>query len=66
MVHGADRARHSLAAAYSTMGLEFRPETVGCVADSVPGVTVDDARSEVLIALGEVLTVEQRVSSRVS
>ena len=48
MVHGADRARAALAASYPLMGLELRPETVGCVADAVPGVTVEDVRAEVL------------------
>ncbi|MFN8196660.1 MAG: lipoate--protein ligase family protein [Nocardioidaceae bacterium] len=51
MVHGADRAREALTAAYPLMGLELDPETVGCVADSVPGVTLEDVRAEVLAAL---------------
>ena len=51
MVHGADRAREALAAAYPLMGLELDPTTVGCVADSVPGVTLEDVRAEVLAAL---------------
>lgn len=51
MVHGADRARAALAASYPLMGLELKPETVGCVADAVPGVTVEDVRAEVLAAV---------------
>ncbi|MDH3294879.1 MAG: lipoate--protein ligase family protein, partial [Acidimicrobiia bacterium] len=66
MVHGADRARHALAEAYSTMALELRPETVGDVANAVPGVTVDEVRTEVLTALDELLTLEHAVPSRVA
>lgn len=52
MVHGADRARAALEAAYPLMGLDLRPETVGCVADAVPGVTLDEVRDAVLVAIG--------------
>ncbi len=59
MVEGADRVRAALAAAYPLMGLELRPDTVGCLADSVPGITVEDVRAELLAALGEVLSLRQ-------
>ena len=55
MVHGADRARAALEAAYPLMGLDLRPETVGCVADAVPGVTLDEVRDAVLAAIGRLL-----------
>lgn len=44
MVEDAGQARTALGEAYSLMGLDFRPESVGCVADAVPGATVEDVR----------------------
>ncbi|MFI7493951.1 biotin/lipoate A/B protein ligase family protein [Kocuria sp. M4R2S49] len=58
MVDGAARVRDALSVGYSRLGLEFRPETVGCVADSVPGVTVDDVRQQLLASFADVLTLD--------
>jgi len=55
MVHGADRARAALEAAYPLMGLDLRPETVGCVADAVPGITLDEVRDATFAAIGGLL-----------
>jgi len=46
--------RRALEIGYAALGLDLRPQTVGCVADTVPGVTVDDARREIVAALGRV------------
>jgi len=47
--------RRALEIGYAALGLDLRPETVGCVADASPGVTVDDVRREIVAALGRVL-----------
>jgi octanoyl-[GcvH]:protein N-octanoyltransferase len=52
MVEGADRVRDALVDAYALLGLELRPESVGCVADSVPGVTLTEVADLVLAAMG--------------
>ena len=44
MVEEAGPARAALEEAYALLGLDFRPESVGCVADAVPGTAVDDVR----------------------
>ncbi|MFJ6027852.1 lipoyl protein ligase domain-containing protein [Pseudarthrobacter sp. NPDC092424] len=44
MVEDAGPARAALEEAYALLDLDFRPESVGCVADAVPGTTVDDVR----------------------
>lgn len=44
MVQDAGPARAALEEAYALLGLDFRPESVGCVADSVPGAKVDGVR----------------------
>lgn len=51
MVHSVEPAREALTAAYHELGLAFRPETVGCVADSAPGVSVETVRDELVDAL---------------
>ena len=51
MVHSPDSARAALTDAYAELDLEFRPSTVGCVADSAPGVTADDVRTVLVEAL---------------
>lgn len=48
MVEEAAQARAALAEAYALLGLDFRPESVGCVADAAPGATVEDV-SEALV-----------------
>jgi octanoyl-[GcvH]:protein N-octanoyltransferase len=55
MVEGAGRVRDALTAGYSRLGLDFSPDTVGCVADSVPGVSVDDVRQRLLASIADVL-----------
>jgi octanoyl-[GcvH]:protein N-octanoyltransferase len=47
--------RRALEIGYAALGLDLRPETVGCLADTAPAVTVDDARREIVAALGRVL-----------
>ena len=42
VVEGADRVRDILLPVYEAMGLDWRPEATGAVADEAPGVTVDD------------------------
>ena len=42
VVTGADRVRDILLPVYEAMGLDWRPEATGAVADEVPGVTVAD------------------------
>jgi octanoyl-[GcvH]:protein N-octanoyltransferase len=49
------RVRQALEIGYAALGLDLRPQTVGCVADTAPGVTVDQARREIVAALGRVL-----------
>lgn len=58
MVHSVEGPREALSAAYRELGLPFRPETVGCVADSVPGVTVDGVRERLVDALASVLPLD--------
>lgn len=41
VVSGADRVREVLAPVYEALGLGWRPDTTGSVADEVPGVTWD-------------------------
>jgi octanoyl-[GcvH]:protein N-octanoyltransferase len=48
MVEEAAQARADLADAYALLGLDFRPESVGCVADAAPDATVQDV-SEALV-----------------
>jgi octanoyl-[GcvH]:protein N-octanoyltransferase len=55
MVHSAEVAREALVPAYRELGLALRPETVGCVADSAPGVTVEEVREQLVSALAGVL-----------
>ena len=55
MVHDVGPARAALEAAYARLGLAFRPETVGCVADSLPGVTTREVREQLVESLGTVL-----------
>ncbi len=55
MVHSADPARQALTAAYELLDLPFDPATVGCVADSVPGVTTAEVRNHLVESLGRVL-----------
>lgn len=62
MVRDAAPAREVLTGAYRALDLAFRPETVGCVADSVPGITVEEVRGELLAALAAVLPGRRRAA----
>jgi lipoate-protein ligase A len=42
VVDGADRVNDVLLPVYEAMGLDWRPEATGAVADVVPGVGFDD------------------------
>lgn len=54
-VRDSARVRRALEAGYGALGLELRPETVGCVADTDPEATVEGVRREFLAALGRVV-----------
>ncbi len=56
MVHDAAPAREALTSAYAALGLDFAPETVGCVADHAPGVTLDVVREQLVAALADLLS----------
>ncbi|MEZ5091733.1 biotin/lipoate A/B protein ligase family protein [Nocardioides sp.] len=58
MVHGADRARAALVDGYAALGLELRPETVGCVADALPDVTLGQVSDAILGAVADVVRTE--------
>ncbi|MCH6472601.1 lipoyl protein ligase domain-containing protein [Sinomonas terrae] len=55
MVEDASPARSVLGEAYGMLGLDFREESVGCVADSAPGATVGDLREAVVDELSRIL-----------
>lgn len=58
LVTGAAPVRSVLVDAYRALGLDWNPDTVGSVEDTVPGVTVDDVQRAVLDAyarLGELV-----------
>ncbi|MFJ6077136.1 lipoyl protein ligase domain-containing protein [Pseudarthrobacter sp. NPDC092419] len=59
MVEEAGPARAALEEAYALLDLDFRPESVGCVADAVPGTTVDDVREALAHRLMPVLQAAQ-------
>jgi lipoate-protein ligase A len=58
MVHSADPAREALVDAYRALDLELDPGTVGCVADTLPGITVAEVRDAVVASLATVLPLE--------
>lgn len=45
VVAGADRIRDVLVPVYEALGLDWRPETTGSLADEVPGIGWEDARA---------------------
>ncbi|MYU21263.1 lipoate--protein ligase family protein [Streptomyces sp. SID8352] len=51
------RVRAALEVGYADLGLDLRPETVGCVADSTPGVTVEEVRNELVATLARTLPI---------
>ena len=48
VVDGASEVRNILVPVYADLGLEWRPETTGSVANEVPGTTWEDVRDAVL------------------
>lgn len=55
MVEDAGPARSVLGDAYRMLGLDFRDESVGCIADSAPGATVEGVRAAVLDELARLI-----------
>ncbi len=53
VVDGADRVRDVLVPVYGALGLDWRPETTGSVAEESPGVSWDDVVEVVLAEYGE-------------
>ena len=62
MVQSADSARRALIEAYRELGLAFDPATVGCVADTVPGISVGEVREVLLGSLSRVLNLQAPLS----
>lgn len=52
MATASDPVRETLACAYDALGLPFDPDTVGCVADEVPTVSVGEVVDHVAARLG--------------
>ncbi|MEK6228118.1 MAG: lipoate--protein ligase family protein [Actinomycetota bacterium] len=52
VVDGAAEVRDILVPVYAALGLDWRPETTGSVADEVPGTTWEAVRDEVLAEYG--------------
>lgn len=55
LVTDPDPVRAVLVDCQAALGVAWRPASVGCLADHVPGITVDDAEDAVLAALGRLL-----------
>ena len=53
VVDGAAGVRDILVPVYAALGLDWRPETTGSVADEVPGTTWDAVREAMLASYGE-------------
>jgi octanoyl-[GcvH]:protein N-octanoyltransferase len=53
MVQSSVAITQTLTEAYGLLGLDFAPESVGAVADTVPGVTLEEIRHRLLDALAE-------------
>jgi len=58
VVDGAERVRDVLVPVYDALGLEWRPETTGSLADESPGVTWDDARAAIEAEYAETYELE--------
>jgi octanoyl-[GcvH]:protein N-octanoyltransferase len=58
VVAGADRIREVLAPVYAALGLEWRPETTGSLADERPGLTWDAARAALEAEYAELYSLE--------
>ena len=59
VVEGADRVRDILLPVYGAMGLDWRPEVTGAVADEVPGVTLGDVIAALREAFGREYELEE-------
>ncbi|WP_143028813.1 lipoate--protein ligase family protein [Quadrisphaera sp. DSM 44207] len=55
LVEDAEPVRAVLSEAYPLIGLDWDPRTVGCVADEVPGASVEEVRAVLLEHLGRLL-----------
>ena len=53
VVRGADRVNAILTPVYAALGLEWRPEATGSVAEEAPGTTWDDVAEALIAAYGE-------------
>jgi octanoyl-[GcvH]:protein N-octanoyltransferase len=58
VVAGAERIREVLVPVYDALGLEWRPETTGSLADERPGVGWDDARAAIEAEYAELYELE--------
>lgn len=57
MVQSSARIMQALTHAYELLGLEFAPESVGAVADTLPEVSLDAVRHRLIGALAELLAI---------
>jgi octanoyl-[GcvH]:protein N-octanoyltransferase len=55
LVTDPEPVREVLVDAYAALGMDWRPASVGCVADHVPGVGVSDVERALLPELRELL-----------
>ncbi len=55
MVRVPGQAREALTEAYDVMGLDLRPDSVGCLTDSAPGVSTAEVRDRLVAAVGGLL-----------
>lgn len=56
MVRSSAAITSALNRAYELLGLDFAPESVGAVADTIPGVSLDAVRQRLIGAIAEILT----------
>jgi octanoyl-[GcvH]:protein N-octanoyltransferase len=64
LVTDPEPIRAVLIDAYAALGLDWRPETVGCVADHLPGITVDDVEHALLPGLQRMLPLREPARHR--
>ncbi len=57
--------RRALEIGYAALDLDLKPESVGCVADTAPDVTVADMRRELVAAFGRVVSLADASTLRV-
>lgn len=63
MVRSSAAITEALTRSYELLGLEFEPETVGAVADTVPAASLDTVRERLIGALAEVMPLRSAPSS---